>query len=285
MQHLLRNLSKTVSYDINRVQEIIHVQKRSRIMKKKLGIAVGIIVVVVAVLFTIHTVNRNKALKNKTVQTAQALLDREKAGKLENDTGEAGEAAQDGIQALIELERYDDAKRIIKKYIAIYPKGIAWAVYYADVLKQQEKWDELAVMIVGYLTDNWKIANVTTKQFALYTDLKDAMGNLDDETKKKAKECIAEVGKNIQIYEKLQKDQNNNSLQKDQKELEILKKAGADNEVFFELYMEYLLQTDQKNAAKEYLDNYEKRGKDKDQTLTYSLESEKISKWKKTIEK
>ena len=252
-------------------------------MKKKIAIVFGAIVIIAAILFMIRTVNRNKVLNNQTQKVAQKLLKREKTGKLENTNVEDGEVAQDGIQALIKLERYDDAKRILKKYIAIYPKGITWVTYYTDMLKQQEKWDELASVIVAYLTDNWKVANITTEQFALYTDLKDTIGKLKGETKKKADELVKEAEQNIQTYKILQNDQKAGDLSKDQKVLESLKKAGADNEVFFEIYMEYLLQTDQKDTAKSYLSEYERREQAKDATLTYSIESEKVSEWKKAL--
>lgn len=64
---------------------------------------------------------------------------------------------------------------------------------------------------------------------------------------------MKEIEDNEKLYKKLEKDRKNKKLKKDKSEIEKLLKKGAANEDFFVIYMDYLIETKQKDKAKNIL--------------------------------
>lgn len=238
--------------------------------KKKLLLMFSGLLLIILIGVIIHMFEGTKK-SQKLRSAADQILKREEQGKLANKDLNAANVAQDGIQELIEQGKYSDAKRLIQSYLELYPNGIAYVLLYADLLEKQEKWDDSAKVMLDFAYDNWKIANITTTEFLLYTRLKEAEGKFGGETKSRLSDFFVDVEEMAKNYQQLQNDLKKKDMKADGELLKELKEAGADNEEFFNAYMEYLIGNGKKEEAMEYLTAYEKRKEQDDLTLTYVI--------------
>lgn len=241
-----------------------------------LGVIVAIIIFVCMREVLITKINE----KTGNVQSVKDLLEREKNGKLKNENMDDGTNAQEGLSDMIRAGMYSDAERIAKKYLKIYPKGYAMNVYLEDALRGEKKWDESAEASISFARNNWKMVNIITTQYMFYTRMKEIVDKLSPDMKKEAEKFLKEIEDNEKLYNKLEKDRKNKKLKGDKTEIEKMIKEGAGNEDFFVIYMDYLIETKQKDKAKKYLDAYKN---DKSQSLTYIVNKDEIKRFEKEL--
>lgn len=254
-------------------------------MKKKLILGGVLLIALGIVIVTIN--ERSKYKENKELKlAAEQILEREKEGELltiPRGREDAGRD-QDGILALIDLGKYSDAERIIKKCLKLSPKGVAWIEYYADLLEKQKKWDKLAEIVLNFYYDNFGIANVTNTDYLCYTRLKAVEEKVSEETRKKVNAFFDEVEANEKKYQQLQSYLNNKNIKKAKSIVKQLLEADADNEEFFGLYMEYLIIADKKQEGRKYLEAYKERRNKDDITLAYFISAKDIRSWEEMVE-
>lgn len=217
--------------------------------------------------------------KNENSQKIEKLLEREKNGKLKNGNMYEATDAMEALDAMIQAGMYSDAERIAKKYLKIYPQGYAMNTYLEDALKGEKKWDESAKVSISFARNNWKMVNITTTQYMFYTRMNEIIDKLSPDMKKEAEKFMKEIEDNEKLYKKLEKDRKNKKLKKDKSEIEKLLKKGASNEDFFVIYMEYLIETKQKDKAKKYLDAY----KNRDGSISYIVGKDDIKRFEKEL--
>ena len=217
--------------------------------------------------------------KNENSQKIEKLLEREKNGKLKNGNMYEATDAMEALDAMIQAGMYSDAERIAKKYLKIYPQGYAMNTYLEDALKGEKKWDESAKVSISFARNNWKMVNITTTQYMFYTRMNEIIDKLSPDMKKEAEKFMKEIEDNEKLYKKLEKDRKNKKLKKDKSEIETLLKKGASNEDFFVIYMEYLIETKQKDKAKKYLDAY----KNRDGSISYIVGKDDIKRFEKEL--
>ena len=240
-----------------------------------LGVIVAVIILVCMRGVFITKINE----KTGNVQSVKTLLEREKKGKLKNKNVDDASNAQDGLSDMIRAGMYSDAERIAKKYLKIYPQGYAMNIYLEEALKGEKKWDESAKAIISFARNNWKMVNVTTTQYMFYTRMNEIIDKLSPDMKKKAEKFLKEIEDNEKFYKKLENDRKNKKLKEDKSEIEELLKDGAANEDFFIIYMDYLIETKQKDKAKKYLDDY----KNMDGSIAYIVGKDDIKRFEKEL--
>ena len=227
--------------------------------KKKIIIVLGVITAIITIAGMGGVLLTKIKQKNENSQKIEKLLEREKNGKLKNGNMYEATDAMEALDAMIQAGMYSDAERIAKKYLKIYPQGYAMNTYLEDALKGEKKWDESAKVSISFARNNWKMVNITTTQYMFYTRMNEIIDKLSPDMKKEAEKFMKEIEDNEKLYKKLEKDRKNKKLKKDKSEIEKLLKKGASNEDFFVIYMEYLIETKQKDKAKKYLDAYKNR--------------------------
>ena len=218
--------------------------------KKKIIIVLGVITAIITIAGMGGVLLTKITQKNETSQKIEKLLEREKNGKLKNGNMYEATDAMEALDAMIQAGMYSDAERIAKKYLKIYPQGYAMNTYLEDALKGEKKWDESAKVSISFARNNWKMVNITTTQYMFYTRMNEIIDKLSPDMKKEAEKFMKEIEDNEKLYKKLEKDRKNKKLKKDKSEIEKLLKKGASNEDFFVIYMEYLIETKQKDKAK-----------------------------------
>ena len=109
--------------------------------------------------------------------------------------------------------------------------------------------------------------------------MNEIIDKLSPDMKKEAEKFMKEIEDNEKLYKKLEKDRKNKKLKKDKSEIEKLLKKGASNEDFFVIYMEYLIETKQKDKAKKYLDAY----KNRDGSISYIVGKDDIKRFEKEL--
>ena len=114
--------------------------------------------------------------------------------------------------------------------------------------------------------------------YVLYR-MNEIIDKLSPDMKKEAEKFMKEIEDNEKLYKKLEKDRKNKKLKKDKSELEKLLKKGAANEDFFVIYMDYLIETKQKDKAKKYLDAY----KNRDGSISYIVDKDDIKRFEKEL--
>ena len=218
--------------------------------KKKIIIVLGVITAIITIAGMGGVLLTKIKQKNENSQKIEKLLEREKNGKLKNGNMYEATDAMEALDAMIQAGMYSDAERIAKKYLKIYPQGYAMNTYLEDALKGEKKWDESAKVSISFARNNWKMVNITTTQYMFYTRMNEIIDKLSPDMKKEAEKFMKEIEDNEKLYKKLEKDRKNKKLKKDKSEIEKLLKKGASNEDFFVIYMEYLIETKQKDKAK-----------------------------------
>ena len=143
-------------------------------------------------------------------------------------------------------------------------------------MKGEKKWDESAKVSISFARNNWKMVNITTTQYMFYTRMNEIIDKLSPDMKKEAEKFMKEIEDNEKLYKKLEKDRKNKKLKS---EIEKLLKKGASNEDFFVIYMEYLIETKQKDKAKKYLDAY----KNRDGSISYIVGKDDIKRFEKEL--
>ena len=263
-------------------ENIIAKKGKEKMGRTKKGIIVLLGVIVAIIIFVCMRGILITKINEKTgnVQSVKDLLEREKNGKLKNENMGDGANAQEGLSDMIRAGMYSDAERIAKKYLKIYPYGYAMNIYLEDALKGEKKWDESAEVSISFARNNWKMVNITTIQSMFYTRMKEIIDKLSPDMKKEAEKFLKEIEDNEKLYKKLGKDRKNKKLKGDKTEIEKMIKAGAGNEHFFVIYMDYLIETKQKDKAKKYLDDYKK---DKSGSISYIVNKGEIKRFEKEL--
>ena len=247
--------------------------------KKKIIIVLGVITAIITIAGMGGVLLTKIKQKNENSQKIEKLLEREKNGKLKNGNMYEATDAMEALDAMIQAGMYSDAERIAKKYLKIYPQGYAMNTYLEDALKGEKKWDESAKVSISFARNNWKMVNITTTQYMFYTRMNEIIDKLSPDMKKEAEKFMKEIEDNEKLYKKLEKDRKNKKLKKDKSEIEKLLKKGASNEDFFVIYMEYLIETKQKDKAKKYLDAY----KNRDGSISYMVGKDDIKRFEKEL--
>ena len=247
--------------------------------KKKIIIVLGVITAIITIAGMGGVLLTKIKQKNENSQKIEKLLEREKNGKLKNGNMYEATDAMEALDAMIQAGMYSDAERIAKKYLKIYPQGYAMNTYLEDALKGEKKWDESAKVSISFARNNWKMVNITTTQYMFYTRMNEIIDKLSPDMKKEAEKFMKEIEDNEKLYKKLEKDRKNKKLKKDNSEIEKLLKKGASNEDFFVIYMEYLIETKQKDKAKKYLDAY----KNRDGSISYIVGKDDIKRFEKEL--
>lgn len=247
--------------------------------KKKIIIVLGVITAIITIAGMGGVLLTKIKQKNENSQKIEKLLEREKNGKLKNGNMYEATDAMEALDAMIQAGMYSDAERIAKKYLKIYPQGYAMNTYLEDALKGEKKWDESAKVSISFARNNWKMVNITTTQYMFYTRMNEIIDKLSPDMKKEAEKFMKEIEDNKKLYKKLEKDRKNKKLKKDKSEIEKLLKKGASNEDFFVIYMEYLIETKQKDKAKKYLDAY----KNRDGSISYIVGKDDIKRFEKEL--
>ena len=247
--------------------------------KKKIIIVLGVITAIITIAGMGSVLLTKIKEKNENSQKIEKLLEREKNGKLKNGNMYEATDAMEALDAMIQAGMYSDAERIAKKYLKIYPQGYAMNYYLENALRGEKKWDESAKVIISFARNNWKMANIPTTQSMFYTRMNEIVDKLSHDMKKEAKKFLKEIEDNEKLYKKLEKDRKNKKLKKDKSELEKLLKKGAANEDFFVIYMDYLIETKQKDKAKKYLDAY----KNRDGAISYIVDKDDIKRFEKEL--
>lgn len=247
--------------------------------KKKIIIVFGVITAIITIAGMGGVLLTKIKQKNENSQKIEKLLEREKNGKLKNGNMYEATDAMEALDAMIQAGMYSDAERIAKKYLKIYPQGYAMNTYLEDALKGEKKWDESAKVSISFARNNWKMVNITTTQYMFYTRMNEIIDKLSPDMKKEAEKFMKEIEDNEKLYKKLEKDRKNKKLKKDKSEIEKLLKKGASNEDFFVIYMEYLIETKQKDKAKKYLDAY----KNRDGSISYIVGKDDIKRFEKEL--
>lgn len=247
--------------------------------KKKIIIVLGVITAIITIAGMGGVLLTKIKQKNENSQKIEKLLEREKNGKLKNGNMYEATDAMEALDAMIQAGMYSDAERIAKKYLKIYPQGYAMNTYLEDALKGEKKWDESAKVSISFARNNWKMVNITTTQYMFYTRMNEIIDKLSPDMKKEAEKFMKEIEDNEKLYKKLEKDRKNKKLKKDKSEIEKLLKKGASNEDFFVIYMEYLIETKQKDKAKKYLDAY----KNRDGPISYIVGKDDIKRFEKEL--
>ena len=247
--------------------------------KKKIIIVLGVITAIITIAGMGGVLLTKIKQKNENSQKIEKLLEREKNGKLKNGNMYEATDAMEALDAMIQAGMYSDAERIAKKYLKIYPQGYAMNTYLEDALKGEKKWDESAKVSISFARNNWKMVNITTTQYMFYTRMNEIIDKLSPDMKKEAEKFMKEIEDNEKLYKKLEKDRKNKKLKKDKTEIEKLLKKGASNEDFFVIYMEYLIETKQKDKAKKYLDAY----KNRDGSISYIVGKDDIKRFEKEL--
>jgi hypothetical protein len=247
--------------------------------KKKIIIVLGVITAIITIAGMGGVLLTKIKQKNENSQKIEKLLEREKNGKLKNGNMYEATDAMEALDAMIQAGMYSDAERIAKKYLKIYPQGYAMNTYLEDALKGEKKWDESAKVSISFARNNWKMVNITTTQYMFYTRMNEIIDKLSPDMKKEAEKFMKEIEDNEKLYKKLEKDRKNKKLKKDKSEIEKLLKKGASNEDFFVIYMEYLIETKQKDKAKKYLDAY----KNRDGSISYIVGKDDIKRFEKEL--
>ena len=247
--------------------------------KKKIIIVLGVITAIITIAGMGGVLLTKIKKKNENSQKIEKLLEREKNGKLKNGNMYEATDAMEALDAMIQAGMYSDAERIAKKYLKIYPQGYAMNTYLEDALKGEKKWDESAKVSISFARNNWKMVNITTTQYMFYTRMNEIIDKLSPDMKKEAEKFMKEIEDNEKLYKKLEKDRKNKKLKKDKSEIEKLLKKGASNEDFFVIYMEYLIETKQKDKAKKYLDAY----KNRDGSISYIVGKDDIKRFEKEL--
>lgn len=247
--------------------------------KKKIIIVLGVITAIITIAGMGGVLLTKIKQKNENSQKIEKLLEREKNGKLKNGNMYEATNAMEALDAMIQAGMYSDAERIAKKYLKIYPQGYAMNTYLEDALKGEKKWDESAKVSISFARNNWKMVNITTTQYMFYTRMNEIIDKLSPDMKKEAEKFMKEIEDNEKLYKKLEKDRKNKKLKKDKSEIEKLLKKGASNEDFFVIYMEYLIETKQKDKAKKYLDAY----KNRDGSISYIVGKDDIKRFEKEL--
>lgn len=252
--------------------------------KKNIIIGFGAVVAAITIILMLSILVPKIRQRIERTRNIEKLLEKEKNGRLKNNK-EDWDVAQSGLMGLIETEKYSDAERIARKYLKIYPYGAAYCEFLQDALEGQNKWDEAARANIDFSRKYWKIVNITTKKYMFYTRMKKAKGKLSPDMKKEAEKFMEDIEANEKVYKKLEKDRKNKSLKKDKVVIEKLKKKGASNETFFIIYMDYLIQTKQKDKAEKYLAAYQKDDKKDDMSSSYIVSYKEIERLKKELAK
>lgn len=247
--------------------------------KKKIIIVLGVITAIITIAGMGGVLLTKIKQKNENSQKIEKLLEREKNGKLKNGNMYEATDAMEALDAMIQAGMYSDAERIAKKYLKIYPQGYAMNTYLEDALKGEKKWDESAKVSISFARNNWKMVNITTTQYMFYTRMNEIIDKLSPDMKKEAEKFMKEIEDNEKLYKKLENDRKNKKLKKDKSEIEKLLKKGASNEDFFVIYMEYLIETKQKDKAKKYLDAY----KNRDGSISYIVGKDDIKRFEKEL--
>ena len=247
--------------------------------KKKIIIVLGVITAIITIAGMGSVLLTKIKEKNENPQKIEKLLEREKNGKLKNGNMYEATDAMEALDAMIQAGMYSDAERIAKKYLKIYPQGYAMNTYLEDALKGEKKWDESAKVSISFARNNWKMVNITTTQYMFYTRMNEIIDKLSPDMKKEAEKFMKEIEDNEKLYKKLEKDRKNKKLKKDKSEIEKLLKDGAKNEDFFVIYMDYLIETKQKDKAKKYLDAY----KNRDGSISYIVGKDDIKRFEKEL--
>lgn len=247
--------------------------------KKKIIIVLGVITAIITIAGMGGVLLTKIKQKNENSQKIEKLLEREKNGKLKNGNMYEATDAMEALDAMIQAGMYSDAERIAKKYLKIYPQGYAMNTYLEDALKGEKKWDESAKVSISFARNNWKMVNITTTQYMFYTRMNEIIDKLSPDMKKEAEKFMKEIEDNEKLYKKLEKDRKNKKLKKDKSEIEKLLKKGASNEDFFVIYMEYLIETKQKDKAKKYLNAY----KNRDGSISYIVGKDDIKRFEKEL--
>ena len=247
--------------------------------KKKIIIVLGVITAIITIAGMGGVLLTKIKQKNENSQKIEKLLEREKNGKLKNGNMYEATDAMEALDAMIQAGMYSDAERIAKKYLKIYPQGYAMNTYLEDALKGEKKWDESAKVSISFARNNWKMVNITTTQYMFYTRMNEIIDKLSPDMKKEAEKFMKEIEDNEKLYKKLEKDRKNKKLKNDKSEIEKLLKKGASNEDFFVIYMEYLIETKQKDKAKKYLDAY----KNRDGSISYIVGKDDIKRFEKEL--
>ncbi len=247
--------------------------------KKKIIIVLGVITAIITIAGMGGVLLTKIKQKNENSQKIEKLLEREKNGKLKNGNMYEATDAMEALDAMIQAGMYSDAERIAKKYLKIYPQGYAMNTYLEDALKGEKKWDESAKVSISFARNNWKMVNITTTQYMFYTRMNEIIDKLSPDMKKEAEKFMKEIEDNEKLYKKLEKDRKNKKLKKDKSEIEKLLKKGASNEDFFVIYMDYLIETKQKDKAKKYLDAY----KNRDGSISYIVGKDDIKRFEKEL--
>lgn len=247
--------------------------------KKKIIIVLGVITAIITIASMGSVLLTKIKEKNENSQKIEKLLEREKNGKLKNGNMYEATDAMEALDAMIQAGMYSDAERIAKKYLKIYPQGYAMNTYLEDALKGEKKWDESAKVSISFARNNWKMVNITTTQYMFYTRMNEIIDKLSPDMKKEAEKFMKEIEDNEKLYKKLEKDRKNKKLKKDKSEIEKLLKKGASNEDFFVIYMDYLIETKQKDKAKKYLDAY----KNRDGSISYIVGKDDIKRFEKEL--
>lgn len=247
--------------------------------KKKIIIVLGVITAIITIAGIGGVLLTKIKQKNENSQKIEKLLEREKNGKLKNGNMYEATDAMEALDAMIQAGMYSDAERIAKKYLKIYPQGYAMNTYLEDALKGEKKWDESAKVSISFARNNWKMVNITTTQYMFYTRMNEIIDKLSPDMKKEAEKFMKEIEDNEKLYKKLEKDRKNKKLKKDKSEIEKLLKKGASNEDFFVIYMDYLIETKQKDKAKKYLDAY----KNRDGSISYIVGKDDIKRFEKEL--
>lgn len=247
--------------------------------KKKIIIVLGVITAIITIAGMGSVLLTKIKEKNENSQKIEKLLEREKNGKLKNGNMYEATDAMEALDAMIQAGMYSDAERIAKKYLKIYPQGYAMNTYLEDALKGEKKWDESAKVSISFARNNWKMVNITTTQYMFYTRMNEIIDKLSPDMKKEAEKFMKEIEDNEKLYKKLEKDRKNKKLKKDKSEIEKLLKKGASNEDFFVIYMDYLIETKQKDKAKKYLDAY----KNRDGSISYIVGKDDIKRFEKEL--
>ena len=247
--------------------------------KKKIIIVLGVITAIITIAGMGGVLLTKIKQKNENSQKIEKLLEREKNGKLKNGNMYEATDAMEALDAMIQAGMYSDAERIAQKYLKIYPQGYAMNTYLEDALKGEKKWDESAKVSISFARNNWKMVNITTTQYMFYTRMNEIIDKLSPDMKKEAEKFMKEIEDNEKLYKKLEKDRKNKKLKKDKSEIEKLLKKGASNEDFFVIYMEYLIETKQKDKAKKYLDAY----KNRDGSISYIVGKDDIKRFEKEL--
>ena len=247
--------------------------------KKKIIIVLGVIAAIITIAGMGGVLLTKIKQKNENSQKIEKLLEREKNGKLKNEKMNDGLAAQEGLEAMIQAGMYSDAERIAKKYLKIYPQGYAMNYYLENALQGEKRWDESAKVSISFARNNCKMANIPTTQSMFYTRMNEIFDKLSPDMKKEAEKFMKEIEDNEKLYKKLEKDRKNKKLKKDKSEIDKLLKKGAANEDFFVIYMDYLIETKQKDKAKKYLAAY----KNRDGSISYIVGKDDIKRYEKEL--